>query len=378
MDLMAMEDSSEEDNTMQNNTAILEDPHGLLPNDGLIAGASGIGEDAILNTIIETSFAKDGANEDEDNDEHKDRQDGYESGYLTRSPAPSDSESKLDFIRKAVTPSPSPRKPSSYRSLTMEDDAAYYSAPEGNDTLFTSYSTRSPPIRKPEDKGYTSDTGKDPQSQECERSAITVSDSSIDGSDAGSQISAPDVLAKPVEMTRSRSNLSLPPPILHQYRSSHVNDDSSVDGSVTSAIYRYEMPTSWKAEKKNRSPLHNTDTNFSDSSSNTDSSRSARTSASRQARIARKKRLSLGGGATAVTSRTRTRAAIPRGQARVRSSTLEPPMDRKSLATSRMSNRHYSPRRSEKPPTPTGGYKSEADAQRADILAEIEDALYEL
>jgi hypothetical protein len=377
MDLMAMEDSSEEDKLMQNTTTILEDPHGLLPTDGLIAGASGIGEDTILNTIVETSFAKDGANEDEDNDEHKDRQDGYESGYLTRSPAPSDSESKLNFIRKAVTPSPSPRKPSSYRSLTIEDDAAYYSAPEGNDTLFTSYSTRSsPPIRKPEDKGYTSDTGKVPQSQECERSAITVSDSSIDGSDAGSQISAPDVLAKPVEMTRTRSNLSLPP-TLHQHRS-HVNDDSSVDESVTSAIYRYEMPTSWKAEKKNRSPLHNTDTYFSDSSSNTDSSRSARTSASRQARIARKKRLSLGGGATAVTSRTRTRAEIPRGQARVRSSTLDPPMDRKSLATSRMSNRHYSPRRSEKLPTPTGGYKSQADAQRADILAEIEDALYEL
>jgi len=377
MDLMAMEDSSEEDKMTQNNTTILEDPHGLLPIDGLIAGASGIGEDTILNTIVETSFTKDGANEDEDNDEHKDRQDGYESGYLTRSPAPSDSESKLDFIRKAVTPSPSPRKPSSYRSLAIEDDAAYYSAPEGNDTLFTSYSTRSPPIRKPEDKGYTSDTGKDLQSQECERSAVTVSDSSIDGNDAGSQISAPDVLPKPVEMTRSRSNLSLPP-TLHQHRSSHVNDDSSVDGSITSAIYRYEMPTSWKAEKKNRSPLHNTDTYFSDSSSNTDSSQSARTSASRQARIARKKRLSLGGGATAVTSRARTRAAIPSGQARVRSSTLEPPMDRKSLATSRMSNRHYSPRRSEKPPTPTGGYKSQADAQRADILAEIEDALYEL
>ena len=377
MDLMAMEDSSEEDKMMQNNTTILEDPHGLLPTDGLIAGASGIGEDTILNTIVETSFAKDGANEDEENDEHKDRQDGYESGYLTRSPAPSDSESKLDFIRKAVTPSPSPRKPSSYRSLAIEDDAAYYSAPEGNDTLFTSYSTRSPPIRKPEDKGYTSDTGKDLQSQEFERSAVTVSDSSIDGNDAGSQISAPDVLAKPVEMTRARSNLSLPS-TLHQHRSSHVNDDSSIDGSVTSAIYRYEMPTSWKAEKKNRSPLHNTDTYFSDSSSNTDSSQSARTSASRQARIARKKRLSLGGGATAVTSRARTRAAIPSGQARVRSSTLEPPMDRKSLATSRLSNRHYSPRRSEKPPTPTGGYKSQADAQRADILADIEDALYEL
>ena len=380
MDLRAMEDSSEDDKSMQNNITILEDPHGLLPTDGLIAGAGGIGEDTILNTIVETSFNKDGVIEEgeegEEDDEHKDRKDGYESGYLTRSPAPSDSESKLDFIRKAVTPSPSPRKStSSYRSLANDDDAAYYSAPEGNDTLYTSYTSRSPVIvGKSEDKDQTSDAGKVPQSQECDRSAITVSDSSIDGDDSRRQIVASDVLTKPVEMTRSRSNLSLPP-ILHQHRPHAANDDSSVDGSVTSAIYRYEMPTSWKAEKKNRSPLHNTDTYFSDSSSNTDSSRSARTSASRQARIARKKRLSMGGGATAMTSSTRTRAAIPRGQSRMRSSTLEPPMNRKSLATARLSNRHYSPRK-EKPPMRSE--TSDADIKRADILAELEDAMGEL
>ena len=373
MDLRAMEDSSEDDKSMQNNTTILEDPHGLLPTDGLIAGAGGLGEDAILNTIVETSFTKDGAIEEgEEDDEHKDRKDGYESGYLTRSPAPSDSESKLDFIRKAVTPSPSPRKStSSYRSLTNDDDAAYYSAPEGNDTLYTSYTSRSPVIvGKSEDKNYASDTGKIPQSQsqECDRSAITVSDSSIDGDDSRSLIVASDVLTKPVEMTRSRSNLSLPP-TLQQNRPHAANDDSSVDGSVTSAIYRYEMPTSWKAEKKNRSPLHNTDTYFSDSSSNTDSSRSARTSASRQARIARKKRLSMGGGATTMTSRARSRAVIPRGQSRMRSSTLEPPVNRKSLATARLSNRHYSPRKEKLPMR---------SVKRSDILAELEGALHEL
>ena len=380
MDLRAMEDSSEDDKSMQNNTTILEDPHGLLPTGGLIAGASGLGEDNILNTIVETSFTKDGAIEEgEEEDEHKDRKDGYESGYLTRSPAPSDSETKLDFIRKAVTPSPSPRKStSSYRSLTNDEDAAYYSAPEGNDTLYTSYTSRSPVIvGKSEDKDHASYAGKVPQSQECDRSAITVSDSSIDGNDRRSQIVASDILTKPVEMTRSRSNLSLPP-VLHQHRPHAANDDSSVDGSVTSAIYRYEMPTSWKAEKKNRSPLHNTDTYFSDSSSNTDSSRSARTSASRQARIARKKRLSMGGmggGATAMTPRTRTRAAIPRGQSRMRSSTLEPPMNRKSLATARLSNRHYSPRK-EKPPMRSETF--DADIKRADILAELEDVMGEL
>ena len=384
MDLRAMEDSSEDDKSMQNSTTILEDPHGLLPTDGLIAGANGLGEDTILNTIVETSLTKDGIiEEDEEDDEHRDRKDGYESGYLTRSPAPSDSESKLDFIRKAVTPStmavtpsPSPRKStSSYRSLTNDDDAAYYSAPEGNDTLYTSYTSRSSVIvGKLEDKDHATDAGDAPQSQECDRSAITVSDSSIDGDDSRSQIVASSILTKPVQMARSRSNLSLPP-TLQQYRPQAANDDSSVDGSVTSAIYRYEMPTSWKAEKKNRSPLHNTDTYFSDSSSNTDSSRSARTSASRQARIARKKRLSMGGVATAMSSRTRSRAAIPRGQTRMRSSTLEPPMNRKSLATARLSNRHYSPRK-EKPPMRSE--TSDAGIQRADILAELEDAMYEL
>ena len=384
MDLRAMEDSSEDDKSMQNSTTILEDPHGLLPTDGLIAGAGGLGEDTILNTIVETALTKDGIIEEgEEDDEHKDRKDGYESGYLTRSPAPSDSESKLDFIRKAVTPStmavtpsPSPRKStSSYRSLTNDDDAAYYSAPEGNDTLYTSYTSRSSVIvGKLDDKDHASDAEKAPQSQECDRSAITVSDSSIDGGDGRSQIVASAILTKPVQMARSRSNLSLPP-TLQQYRPQAANDDSSVDGSVTSAIYRYEMPTSWKAEKKNRSPLHNTDTYFSDSSSNTDSSRSARTSASRQARIARKKRLSMGGGATAMSSRTRTRAVTPRGQSRMRSSTLEPPMNRKSLATARLSNRHYSPRK-EKPPMRSE--TSDAGIQRADILAELEDAMYEL
>jgi len=420
MDLLAMEDSSEEDKSMRNNPTLLEDPHGLLPGGGLIAGAGGLGEDNILNTIVETSFTKDGANEneeDEDDDEHKDRKDGYESGYLDRSPAPSDSEAKLDFIRKVVTPSPSPKKSNSlYRTLTNDEDAAYYSAPEGNETLYSSYTSsyisRSPIIvGKPEDMDYIdSDAGKARQSQECDRSAISVSDSSIDGDDSRSQIEASHDLTKPVGMSRTRSNLSLPPsksqivapddltkPVgitrtrsnlslphtLHQHRT-HANDDSSVDGSVTSAIYRYEMPTSWKAEKKNRSPLHNTDTYFSDSSSNTDSSQSARTSASRQARIARKKRLSMGGGATSMASRMRTRVAIPRGQPRMRSSTLEPPMNRKSLATARLSNRHHSPRK-EKMPSSSGLHPSETETDinktahgTADVLAELEDALLEL
>ena len=200
----------------------------------------------------------------------------------------------------------------------MEDaGSGYYSSPETN---VVGEGTSSP---SPEAKDYMSDNQDDrtrgrqqhysykledvatPSFQEDARqsraAAFAISDVSSDEADA--HVIPTNRRGRPRSSTNSRDRSHSLPPVLHERSSRHAksywdeseDDDRSLQGSVSSALYRYEMPTTWSKEKSLRSPLHYIEPYFSDSGSNTDSSggHSIRSSASRLARKARKRRLSL-------------------------------------------------------------------------------------
>jgi len=322
MDLKEMEDSSEGKDSA-NNRARVSNNNGI-GTDVLVAGTEVIPEDAILNTVVKTSFSKE-----------------YERGYLSRSPAASDSEGgPLSVLRNVVTPSP--RKPQR-REKTYHDmqdtGSGYYSSPEtnvaGEGTL--------PPL--PEAKDYMSDNQddrtrgrhqhysyklEDVATHSLQERAAALAISDVSGDEADAPVLPTSRRGRQQSSTNSRERSLSLPPVLHERSSRHAkshwdeseDDDRSLQGSVSSALYRYEMPTTWSKEKSLRSPLHYIEPYFSDSGSNTDSSggHSMRSSASRLARKARKRRLSLQQMGDTTTSRPGTSASVvSTGIGRVRS-----------------------------------------------------------